>query len=548
MSEIKITIKGKKKTYPKGIKVLEIAKDNSEVCFCDILGCRINNETISMEKELFTDTKIDFFDVTDVVGYKMYQAGLKFLFEVAVKKIDAKAEVTYLHSVPKGIYLELETGKDIDHVFVSKVKENMAALISADIPFRKFNILKTEAMQYYKDKKYFEKAKGLSFIYEDVITMYGLENHLNYFYTEMPYSTSALRKFDIKYLDKNKFVLIFPSKRSDGNIPEYVHYDKLVATFRKTDQWLKSQEIEYLSDMNDLVSESKIKDFIAINELKFNEDILNIANKIAEQKNAKIILIAGPSSSGKTTTTKRLASYMRLKGFSPIQISIDDYFVNREETPKDAEGKYDYECLQAIDLELFNQNLKDLLKGKEVEIPIYNFISGRRELVGKKVKLKENSILLIEGLHTLNDELTPNIPNKYKFKIYLSPFMSLNLDRHNYVSTVDLRLIRRMIRDNRTRGAQVTQTIEQWQSVRNGEEKYIFPYIPQADIIINTSLSYELGILKVYVEPLLYAVEINSPYYEEAKRLIKSLKAFFPITSEYVPKDSILREFIGYGE
>ena len=281
------------------------------------------------------------------------------------------------------------------------------------------------------------------------------------------------------------------------------------------------------------------------NELVFNESILKVASEIMARREVKIVLIAGPSSSGKTTTTKRLSTYLRAKGFDPVCISTDDFFVNREETPKDDKGDFDFECLHAIDLELFNKTLVSLLKGEEMEMPEYNFVNGKKEFNNNKLKLNKNSIILIEGLHCLNDDLVPYIKEENKYKIYLSPFIPLNIDRHNYISTVDMRLLRRIIRDNRTRGKKVDQTIQEWQIVRAGEEKYIFPYIHQADIIINTALSYEIGVLKIYAEPLLYSVEINSPYYEEARRLLNSLKGFYPISSEYVKDDSILREFIG---
>ena len=256
-------------------------------------------------------------------------------------------------------------------------------------------------------------------------------------------------------------------------------------------------------------------------------------------------MIAGPSSSGKTTTTRILGAYLRSKGYDPICLSTDDYFVDRIDTPKDEYGKYDFECLNAIDTKEFNNDLMRLLKGEEVNIPTYNFVTGKREYHNNLIKLNENSIILIEGLHSLNDDLTPGIPDRYKYKIYLSPFIPLNIDRHNYISTLDLRLIRRIIRDNRTRGYTVSEVIEKWQSVRNGEEKYIFPYTHQANMIINTALPYELGVLKVYAEPLLLSIDTDSKYYEEARRLLKFLRSFYTITSEYVSKNSILREFIG---
>lgn len=361
----------------------------------------------------------------------------------------------------------------------------------------------------------------------------------------MPYSTRYIKQFDLKYLDNNRIIFLYPSNLTEGKIPEYVHHENIIKSFYEGKEWLKRLNTPYVSDINKLVSNSNIKGYIEACELNFTDQIRKACEEILRNKEHRFIMIAGPSSSGKTTTTRVLGSYLRSQGYDPICISTDDYFVERDETPKDEKGNYDYECLNAIDINLLNNNLINLLKGEEVSVPEYNFVTGKKEFNNRKLKLKENSIILMEGLHSLNNDLTPFIPDNVKYKIYLSPFIPLNIDRHNYISTLDLRLIRRMIRDNRTRGYDVSHTIKSWQSVRNGEEKYIFPYIHQANIIINTALPYELGVLKVYAEPLLLSIKPNSPYFEEARRLVKFLRSFYPISSENVNKNSILREFIG---
>lgn len=301
----------------------------------------------------------------------------------------------------------------------------------------------------------------------------------------------------------------------------------------------------YISDLNKTIGNGKIKDFIRSNELIFSLNIAKAVDNIISNRDIKFILISGPSSSGKTTTTSRISSYLEALGYNTIKISLDDYFVDRDKNPVDENGKYDFECLEAIDVEAFNNDLNRLLNGEEITLPTYNFITGKREYSKDKVMMKENTIFLIEGLHALNDDLTINVEDKYKYKIYLSPFIPLNIDEHNYVSTIDLRLLRRIVRDNRTRGYDIFKTIDNWQKVRYGEEKYIFPYIHQANVIINTALAYEIGVLKVFVEPLLLSVGVDSNYYEEARRLIDFLKQFFPIPGEYVNDESILREFIG---
>lgn len=531
--------------YPFGISLYEICED-LKINY-DVVGAKINNELTPLSTRLIKDTEVKFIDCCDLAGYKMYQAGLKFIFEVALKTTFPDYEVIFEHSVPKGILAEIIGKKTLSQKEMGFIKGNMAKIISDDLVFEKYNISKRDAIDYFEKSNQLEKARNIENSGEDIVTLYKLKEELNYFYTEMPYTTKSISKFDLVYLGNNRLVFLFPSARSEGKVPEYVHYGNIINSFLNGKNWLEKMNVPYLADLNKLVSSSKIDELIEANELLFNQSIASCADQIANCNEKKIVLIAGPSSSGKTTTTKRLASYLKVKGLKPITISIDDYFVDREKTPKDENGNYDFECLMAINVEKFNKDIMDLLNGKAVNLPTYDFVSGTSMMNGEAVYLDKNGIILIEGLHALNDELTPRISNLLKYKIYLSPFIPLNIDKHNYISTLDLRLLRRIIRDNRTRGLSVENTIKIWQSVRNGEEKYIFPYIHQADIIINTALSYELGVVRVYAEPLLYSVEIDSPYYEEARRLINFLKRFYLIPTEYIPKDSILREFIGFG-
>lgn len=544
MTKITITFRNnRKKEYEKGTTYYEISKEIKNPKN-PILGVKINNEISSLDTKAVQDAKVDFFDVQDLAGYKMYQSALKFVFEVAVKELYPTSEIHFLHSVPKGILSEIITPENLTNKELNDIKSKMAEIISSKEPFQKYNILKKDAYNYFLSTNEIEKAKNIQNISNEIVTLYKMRNKINYYYNFMPHDTGCVTKYDLVYIGKNRIILVCPSI-IDGEVPDYVHYDNIIETFFASKKWLRLMNTPYLPDMNDLISHSKIKEFMEANELVFNESILKVASEIVSRREVKIVLIAGPSSSGKTTTTKRLSTYLRAKGFEPICISTDDFFVDREDTPKNDKGEFDYECLQAIDLELFNKTLIGLLKGEEMDMPEYNFVNGKKEFNNNRIKLNKNSIILIEGLHCLNDDLVPYIKEENKYKIYLSPFISLNIDRHNYVSTLDMRLLRRIIRDNRTRGKKVDQTIQEWQVVRAGEEKYIFPYIHQADIIINTALSYEIGVLKIYAEPLLYSVEINSPYYEEARRLLNSLKGFYPISSEYVKDDSILREFIG---
>lgn len=508
------------------------------------LGVKKENEILSLNDKALASETIEFFDYNSQDGAKIYKAGLKFILEVALKTTFKGSEINYLHSVPGGMLGEINYNRILTVDDISKIKQEMANLIDSNLPFIKYNVLKKEACNFYKEVKAYEKAVNTQ-TQDNIITIYKLKSYLNYFYVKMPASTGYIKSFELKYLNNNRLIILYPSHLTNGRLPEYVHHDNIIKAFYEGQSWLKRLNVPYVSDLNLLVSTSNIKGFIESCELTFKENLKKASDEILRNNCQRFVMIAGPSSSGKTTSTRVLGAYLRSKGYDPICISTDDYFVERVDTPKNEKGEYDYECLQAIDIELLNNHLVSLLKGEEVSIPEYNFVTGKKEYNNHVLKLKENSIILMEGLHSLNDDLTPCIPTKYKYKIYLSPFIPLNIDRHNYISTLDLRLIRRIIRDNRTRGHSVESTLKSWQNVRNGEEKYIFPFIHQANIIINTALPYEVGVLKVYAEPLLLSIGPESLYYEEARRLLKFLRGFYSISSELVGTSSILREFIG---
>ena len=543
MDTVKITFAdGTVHEYSRGTTFYEMSKDFPME---NIMAVKIDNEVYSLDTKVFEDAKPEFINTNDIIGNKIYKAGLKFLFEVALIETFPELEVSFEHSVPRGMLGVVEGNKIITQEDLQKIKHKMDEIVNENAIIQKLNISPKEAIKYYLQFKEYEKADNIQSITDRLATLYKLHKKLNYFYSIMPYSTGSINKYELVYLGKNRIVFIFPTVRSNGEVPEYVHYANIIDSFFKGKKWLENLHMPYISNLNKTIGNGKIKDFIKSNELMFSLDIAKVVDNIIGNHDIKFILIAGPSSSGKTTTNSKIASYLEALGYDAIKISLDDYFVNREDTPKDENGKYDFECLEAIDVKLFNEDLQKLLNGEEISLPVYNFISGKREYPNNKVKLKENSIFLIEGLHALNDKITEGIDNKYKYRIYLSPFIPINIDMHNYVSTLDLRLLRRIVRDNRTRGYDCLKTIDNWQSVRNGEEKYIFPYIHQADVIINTALAYEVGVLKVYVEPLLLSVGVDSIYYEEARRLIGFLNQFFPIPGEYVTDDSILREFIG---
>lgn len=529
----------------KGTTLEEISKFYQKNMQFPIVGAEINNETVPMDIKITRAVNIKFLDITSINGYKINKAGLQFVTEVALKEaFGEEYDLTYDHSIANGLHMTIRSPKKFTLNDAKKLKTKMNEIIQNDERIYYLNVETKEAIGYYNKTKNNEKAQNLHNITNNIITMYKLRNYINYYYSEMPYSTGCLKKYDLVFLGDNKLVLLFPSPDSKSKIPEYIHYQNVIKCFDKSKQWIQNLGIPYLADLNQKISECKIDDLIKISETNFNNEIYELVSDIIAKK-ARYILFAGPSSSGKTTTTKKVALQLRSRGYEVLVISVDDYFKERVDNPKDENGNYDYECLNALDLKLLNKQLKDLILGKKVNLPTYNFVLGKKEYNSQPIKISEKCIILMEGLHCLNDEMTKDLDPTLKYKVYLSPFIALNMDRHNYISTTDLRLMRRIVRDNRTRAKDVGNTITYWNRVRDGEEKYIFPYINNVDRIINTSLVYEIGVLKVFVEPLLYSVKSNSPAYNEARRLIHSLRCFFPIASDYVGDDSVLREFIG---
>ena len=544
MSEIEITFKdGTKKKYPKFITYFEISQDFKKNT--DVIGVEVNNSITSLSERVETNANVNFLDINDQNGNRIYIAGLKMIFEYSVKRTIPGASVKYLYSLPRGIAAEIVHDKYLTSPEIAKIRKMMSTVVINDLKIEKFIVKNADGLAYYSDIDNMVKAENIKNITDSTIVMYRLDDLINYYYSEMPYSTGVINKYEIKYLGKNLVVLNFPSEDDNGNVPEFVNYEGVIDAYNNGKQWLSVMNVPYIKDINKAICSGKIANFVKSSELNFNLEINETAKYISKSENIKYVMIAGPSTSGKTTVTKRLANYFEIYGLDPLVVSIDDYFRERLDTPKDEKGEYDFECLQAIDLNYLAKDINKLLSGEEIIMPHFNFITGCKELSSKKIKLKKNTIVLFEGLHAINDELLPMLPLDSKYKIFVSPYMPICIDEHNFITSDDLRLVRRIVRDFRTRGFEVDRTIKSNRKVHEGEVKYINPYIHQANKIINTSLPYEIGILKVFVEPLLFNVTRESNYYNEARRLLSFLKQFFTISSEFVPKDSILREFIG---
>lgn len=474
------------------------------------------------------------------MNIKIYGAGLKFMLLNAVKRL-YNGEVVFHHSLDHGIYATIISEHVVDEVEIKKIKDLMIAMVNKDIPFNKKVVSKQEAYDFFMKKGNVEKALNVLNINNLTVSLFEFEGQYNYFYShDMPKSSKEMPVFDLYYVGPNELVLLYPV---DGRV-EFTFRNNIYNSFRFYDDWLNKQGLNYVSDVNKIVAEASIRDLIKKNDIMVDNEVFDIAKKVVES-GKRIVLIAGPSSSGKTTTSKKMSLYLSSLGVKAHAISLDDFFVNRDDTPLDEAGNRDYECLESIDLKLFNQVLKDLLEGESVVIPTYNFLIGEKEFKRDPLSISETDILVIEGLHALNPKLMDEEHADSIYKVYISPLTPLNVDRHNYVSTTDNRLIRRIVRDYRTRGRSAEASLATWGSVRMGEEKYIFPYTDTADAIVNTAYVYELGVLKVYVEPLLYNIKMDSEFYYEARRILDNLKSIYPIPSEFVDEDNLLREFIG---
>lgn len=545
METIIITLdNGEKKEYVKGIKLKEVINNVKNKLTDTTVGALYNNKMIDLEDTLTKSGKLSLYDVNTKDGNKIYEKGLLYLFEVsAVEVLGKDTTIIVKHSIDKGVYCKVS--KPLDEETLTKIKKQMKEKVKENIPFKKIETTKTEAIAYFNSIKREDKVRTLEYMKTNFVTLYKLGDTYNYIIGDLPFTTGALKYFDLSLIKNKGIVVRFPSIYDNGKVVKYTHHENYFNSLEEYAVWGNNLNINNLGELNEFITNNNTGDIIQLSEIMQDYKLLSIAEQIVLNKeDYKIILLSGPSSSGKTTTAMKLSLYLRSLGLNPTHLSLDDYFHERSETPLGPNGKPDFESLAAIDVKLFDNQVSKMLKGTSVTVPTFNFIDGKKEYK-RVVKLKENDILIIEGLHALNEELLTNIPKKKKFKVYISPLTYLNIDNDNRIGMTDLRLLRRIVRDNRTRGYSPSKTLETWPDVRNGEEKYVFPYQDSANAMFNTSLAYELAVIKTYAEPLLYTIKEDDPNYQTAQRLIELLKFVLPIPSETVPKTSIIREFIG---
>lgn len=525
----------------RGITVAELLKLVNEDG--QVIALRINGVASATNMEIMNDAYVKYIRVSDRIGRKIYTKGLQYMYISAIKELYGDNVVVNIkHSIDKGIYTEIKMRRPIDNSVVKAIKNKMKDLVAADLPIKKVSVSRDDAIEYVKSQDENEKILNYTYMTSDYVTMYELEDMYNYFYYVMPVSTKMLNRFDLTFVAPNGIVLSYPI---DNTVPKYESIPKVLDAFKNYETKISSLGVKYAGELNKIITKGEISDFIHTNELFYDESLDEIATKVKNNKNIKSIFISGPSSSGKTTTSKKLALFLKSKGIDALVLSTDDYFVERKDSPRREDGSYEFEIVEALDIKLFNMHMKSLLSGKEVIIPTYNFITGEKEYKRKPISLKNNQVLIVEGLHAISEKLNSSIEKKNKLRLYISPFTPLGLDRHNHISTTDIRLLRRMVRDYKHRGYSAEETLDKWLKMRDSEEKYIYPYQREADIVVNTSLAYEIGVLRTYAEPLLYSISKDATNYEEAIRILNFLKGFLNIPSDVIPTTSVLREFIG---
>lgn len=508
------------------------------------VSARVNNKVEGMHYRVYNSKDVEFLDMTSSSGSRAYTRTLFFVLCKAVQDIYPATDVVIDIPVSNGFYVDIRLGRPVVDEDVNIIRCRMQEIIDARMPIRRFTVPTEEAVALFQEKGDVEKVKLLKTSGSIYTTYYKIGDYVDYYYGTLLTNTSQLYLFGLeKYYDG--MLLRIPSLKNPDVLGEMTRQDKMFEIFKEHHRWQSILGIRTIGDFNQAIDANHATDIINISEALQEKKIAKIAEEIASRKGVKLVLLAGPSSSGKTTSCKRLSIQLAVNGLKPLQISLDDYFVDREKTPKDASGEYDYESIYALDLDLINEQFNALFRGEEVELPKYDFQSGKSKKSGNKLKMTDNNVLVVEGIHALNPELTAHIPQEQIFRVYASALTTILLDNHNYIPTTDNRLLRRIIRDNKYRGVSAQETIHRWPSVRAGENKWIFPFQENADAMLNTAMLYELAVIKMQAEPLLQQVPENCEEYAEAYRLLKFLKYFKGIPYNNLPPTSLLREFLG---
>ena len=529
-----------------GTTLYEISNRIKDDFKYQIVGAKIDSDITGLNTEVIRSGKVEFYDISSKIGNRIYSRSLEYLTTLASKRVLGNdTDVMINYSIDNGIHCEI-IGKVLTNKIVNKIEEEMKNLVSQNLQFKNIIVDRVEAIKYLKRVKQYDKVDMLKYMTDDTITINLLDDTYDYFYGPLVPHTGILKKFALEYTKGNTFVLIYPTSDSPNKIKKYNEHLLTNKTYKDFSDWGKKVGVPTVSRLNDIISMGQSEAAVRFFEAHYNEEISEVIETVCKKRDKiKMILLAGPSSSGKTTTALKLGLYLRVKGIKFKKISLDDYFVDRVNTPKDENGNYDFSDIKALDVKLFQHQLLEMLKGKKVLMPTYDFIIGKKVYNNNYIQLQEGDMLIIEGIHTLNEEITSVIPREEKFKIFQSPLAGLKIDNHNRLHATDVRKIRRIVRDNTYRGTTAEETLSMWPNVDKEAEKNIYPYQDDADAIINSSLGYELNVLKIYAEPLLFGIDVESDMYPEAKRLLNLLRGFLAISSEQVPKDSILREFIG---
>lgn len=545
--KFKVSFRGEKPIeFEEGTTYKEISETFKDRFKYDILVARVDNTLTDLSEAVKNDCNVDFFDRTSSIGNAVYRRSVRYILVLAVKNLFGDtADVIIGNNIDNGTYFFVQNIQ-MNETVVAKIYEEMKRIVNEDRIFTKLSVYRMDAINYFKKKNAMDKVNVLKYISNTYVNLYRIDDLYDYFYDRLAYSTKAIDDFNLKYIDIGVIAMTTPKALNPNSTSKYIHHEKMFNEYKDYMTWLWQIGVTTAADLNKTVSQANEVNVINVAEAHYNSQLTRIADEIYEsKKSVKIVLLAGPSSSGKTTTAKKLDIYLRSKGFITHPIELDNYFIELDKRPLDKNGNPDFESIRAIDVALFNKNLSDLLEGKRVNLPTYNFALGKREYNKNYLQLGEKDIIIIEGLHALNDELTKSIPKQKKYKIYISPLTQINIDKHTYIEPDVVRKLRRIVRDSKTRGLGAKETLRMWNNIEVGEEENILRFQDSADKIINSSLVYEIGVLKTYVEPLLFNVSESDPEYSEALGLINFLRNFLPITSDDIPLDSVLREFIG---